>query len=117
MRQTEKITDYDRFIGKWAVTFNNEQVSIEFHEQGRLTYTGLFGKDLVELMDECSKFTNPLFPSINKPIVPYWDLKNDKLIIFIKKTEELTFNYNFSDSNEKLTLTNKKGDCLIFTKQ
>ena len=38
MFKNKKITDYDQFIGKWAVTFNNEQVSIEFHEQGRLTY-------------------------------------------------------------------------------
>jgi hypothetical protein len=109
----ERIVESKRFLGRWVVEGNAENIFIEFLPHGRLSFTGLWGEDVGEYMD----LRHPL-DFHDGPAGPTWELEENTLKIFLKPATPALFDYVFSKGDTTLVLTNRKtNDALTFVKK
>jgi hypothetical protein len=108
----ERTAESKRFLGRWVVEGNAENIFIEFLPHGRLSFTGLWGEDVSEYMD----LRHPL-DFHDGPTGPTWDLEENTLRIFLNAASLALFDYAFSNGDTTLMLTNRKtNDALTFVK-
>ena len=95
-------SDEDKFIGTWTYSF--------IYNNNTLNASYIFSSN--KKLEVISSYIDEVRTSNGT-----WSITDNKLLMYLEGKDTITIDYEFSNNNTKLILTDSSGNVGIFTKQ